>query len=169
MRYLTLNEVLELYHFTGTQRSIVGCCLGNGLRLLPTCRKREKEEASVIRSIDNVGIAVSDLEAGLRFYQALGFEPEYRDESSAMIRAGTAHLYLFVTTNQKSLSRSFDLTGNPLGIDHISLEVEDVDALCGALEAQGVTLARPPQDYDWGARAACLYDPDGNCIWLLQR
>jgi catechol 2,3-dioxygenase-like lactoylglutathione lyase family enzyme len=123
----------------------------------------------MILSIDNIGIAVSDLEASLRFYQALGFEPEYRDESSAMIRAGTAHLYLFVTPNRESLSRSFDLTGNPLGIDHISLQVEDVDALCEKLAAQGVTLARPPQDYDWGARAACLYDPDGNCIWLLQR
>lgn len=123
----------------------------------------------MIRSIDNVGIATGDLGASLRFYQTLGFELEYQDEFSAMVKAGTAHLYLFATPNQASLSRSFDLEGNPLGIDHISLLVENVDALCGELEAQGVSLARPPQDYDWGARAACLYDPDGNCIWLLQR
>ncbi|MFQ5595372.1 MAG: VOC family protein [Anaerolineae bacterium] len=123
----------------------------------------------MIRGIDNVGVAVSDLEASLGFYQTLGFESEYQDEFSAMVKAGTAHLYLFATDNDASLSRSFDLEGNPRGIDHISLLVEDVDALCNELEAQGVSPARPPQDYDWGARAACLYDPDGNCIWLLQR
>ncbi len=123
----------------------------------------------MIRGIDNVGIAVGDLEASLRFYRALGFEPVYQDETSAMVKAGTAQLYLFATHSDASLSRSFDLEGNPRGIDHISLLVEDVDGLCSDLEAQGVSLARQPQDYDWGARAACLYDPDGNCIWLLQR
>jgi catechol 2,3-dioxygenase-like lactoylglutathione lyase family enzyme len=123
----------------------------------------------MIRGIDNVGIAVGSLEASLWFYGALGFELVYQDEFSAMVKAGTAQLYLFATDSDASLSRSFDLEGNPRGIDHISLLVENVDTLCNELEAQGVSLARPPQDYDWGARAACLYDPDGNCIWLLQR
>ncbi|MFQ5343779.1 MAG: VOC family protein [Anaerolineae bacterium] len=123
----------------------------------------------MIRGIDNVGIAVSDLDGSLDFYQTLGFELEYQDEFSAMVKAGTAQLYLFATDSDASLSRSFDLEGNPRGIDHISLLVEDVDTRCNDLEAQGASLARQPQDYDWGARAACLYDPDGNCIWFLQR
>jgi catechol 2,3-dioxygenase-like lactoylglutathione lyase family enzyme len=122
----------------------------------------------VIRGIDNVGIAVRDLEASLKFYHALGFREEWRDERSALVRAGSAALYLFRTSNQTALQRSFDLLGNPAGIDHLSLAVEDVDAAYKALEAQGIKFERPPQDYDWG-RAACLYDPDGNCIWLLQR
>lgn len=89
----------------------------------------------MIQGIDNVGVAVSDLDASLGFYQALGFELEYQDGFSAMVKAGTAHLYLFATDSDTSLSRSFDLEGNPRGIDHISLLVEDVEALCNDLEA----------------------------------
>ncbi len=56
-----------------------------------------------------------------------------------------------------------------MGIDHLSFRVADVDAACASLKAQGIAVEREPQDYPWGARAACLRDPDGNCIWLLQR
>lgn len=122
----------------------------------------------MVRGIDNVGIAVRDLEASLRFYHALGFEKEWQDERSALVCADGARLYLFRTSNPATLQRNFDHFGNPVGIDHLSLAVEDVDAAYNALEAQGIKFERPPQDYDWG-RAACLYDPDGNCIWLLQR
>jgi len=33
----------------------------------------------------------------------------------------------------------------------------------------GIQVVREPRDYEWGARAACLRDPDGTCIWLLRR
>ncbi len=123
----------------------------------------------MIRDLDNIGLAVSDVQRAVSFYRLLGFEPEYATEDSAFLRAGGVALYLFRTEAPASSLRSFDLTGNPLGLDHLSFRVDDVDAASAALQARGVPIERPPQDYPWGARAACLRDPDGTCIWLLQR
>jgi catechol 2,3-dioxygenase-like lactoylglutathione lyase family enzyme len=45
------------------------------------------------------------------------------------------------------------------------LEVENVDAACGALRAKGVTFVGEPKNQDaWGIRAAQFRDPDGNLI-----
>lgn len=123
----------------------------------------------MITGLDNIGIAVTDLERSLAFYRALGFVPEYQDAESAMVRAGAVALYLFRTTTPAPLVRSFDLGGNPAGLDHLSFNVPDVDAACEQLRAMGIPIEREPRDYEWGARAACLRDPDGTCIWLLQR
>jgi len=123
----------------------------------------------MVQRFDNVGIAVRDLVRAIQFYRRLGFEPQYVAADSAMVRAGSAALYLFVTQTGAPQQRSFDLQGNPPGIDHLSFQVADVDAACAALKAEGVVVEREPRDYEWGARAACIRDPDGNCIWLLQR
>ncbi|MDR7414914.1 MAG: VOC family protein [Armatimonadota bacterium] len=123
----------------------------------------------MIRGLDNIGVAVSEVRRAVSFYQLLGFQPDYVTEDSAFLRAEGVALYLFRTEAPPPPSRSFDLTGNPLGLDHLSFRVDDVDAACAALRDLGVTIERPPRDYEWGARAACLRDPDGNCIWLLQR
>lgn len=123
----------------------------------------------MITGLDNIGIAVTDLEASLAFYRGLGFVPEYRDAHSALVRAGGVALYLFKTTVRSPVVRSFDLTGNPAGLDHLSFNVPNVDAACERLRAMGIAIEREPRDYEWGARAACLRDPDGTCIWLLQR
>lgn len=123
----------------------------------------------MVTGLDNIGIAVTDLERSLTFYRALGFKPEYQDETSAFLRAGTVALYLFKTSTPAPGLRSFDLSGNPAGLDHLSLTVPDVDAACAQLRALGIPIEREPRDYEWGARAACLRDPDGTCIWLLQR
>ena len=123
----------------------------------------------MVTALDNVGIAVRDVTRSVAFYRLLGFVPEYEDAHSAMMRAGTVALYLFRTETPPPATRSFDLAGNPAGLDHLSFRVADVDAACERLRAMGVAIERDPQDYEWGARAACLRDPDGNCIWLLQR
>jgi len=123
----------------------------------------------LIEALDNVGVAVRDLERAVAFYRILGFQPEYATEDSALLRAGGVALYVFRTDGPVQPLRSFDLTGNAPGYDHLSFRVPDVDAACRRLQELGVTVERQPQDYPWGARAACLRDPDGNCIWLLQR
>ncbi|MCS7173276.1 MAG: VOC family protein [Armatimonadetes bacterium] len=123
----------------------------------------------MILGLDNVGVAVSDLQRAVSFYRMLGFEPDYVTEDSACLRAQGVALYLFRTDAPPAPLRSFDLKGNPLGLDHLSFRGDDVDAVCAALQDLGVSIERLPQDYPWGARAACLRDPDGNCIWLLQR
>ncbi len=123
----------------------------------------------MILGLDNVGVAVRDVARSVAFYRLLGFEPEYVAEDSAFLRAPGVALYLFRTQGPQPSPRSFDLEGNPVGYDHLSFQVADVDGVCGRLQQRGVAVERGPQDYPWGARAACLRDPDGNCVWLLRR
>jgi catechol 2,3-dioxygenase-like lactoylglutathione lyase family enzyme len=123
----------------------------------------------MVRRIDNVGVAVSDLDAALAFYGRLGFEPEYREDRtpSAMLRAGDARLWVFATDARSGDRRSPDLAGNPTGLDHVSLWVGDVDAACARITGAGGELESGPADQDWGLRAATLLDPDGTRVFLL--
>lgn len=43
----------------------------------------------------------------------------------------------------------------------LAVRVEDVDEAYARLRAEGVALAGPPEDQEWGARHAWLHDPDG--------
>jgi methylmalonyl-CoA/ethylmalonyl-CoA epimerase len=124
----------------------------------------------MIQRIDNVGVAVSDLERALAFYANVGFEIEDREEEtpSATLRAGEARLWVFQTPNHSASRRTLDLVGNPTGYDHLSLSVGDVDATCDRVAANGLELESAPADHaDWGYRAASLLDPDGNRLFLL--
>jgi lactoylglutathione lyase len=47
----------------------------------------------------------------------------------------------------------------------LTLEVDDIDAVCDRLRAKGVTFLNGPIDRPWGRRAV-FADPDGNC-WEL--
>ncbi len=126
---------------------------------------------SVIERIDNVAVAVTDLERALAFYRALGFEVEDREAEtpSATVAVGGARLWLFQTRSRATAARDLSLTGNPPGFDHVSLWVGDVDAAVERLKAAGLSLESEPADQPWGARATSLLDPDGNRIYLLGR
>lgn len=47
---------------------------------------------------------------------------------------------------------------------HLAFEVEDIYATCARLQAQGVTIHRPPRD----GRMAFIKSPDGHSVELLQ-
>jgi catechol 2,3-dioxygenase-like lactoylglutathione lyase family enzyme len=51
--------------------------------------------------------------------------------------------------------------------NHMAFTVEDVDATCLALKAQGLTVEIEPHDYYWG-RSAYLRDSDGHLIELTR-
>jgi catechol 2,3-dioxygenase-like lactoylglutathione lyase family enzyme len=122
----------------------------------------------LIERVDNVGVAVSDLESSLRFYSALGFEVESRDETpAATLRAGEARLWVFQTTGGPGPARDAGLTANRTGFDHVSFWVGDVDAAAERARAAGLALESEPADQEWGYRATSLLDPDGNRIFLL--
>jgi len=93
----------------------------------------------MIQRIDNVGVAVSDLDAALVFYRRMGFEVEYGEDEtpSAMLRAGDARLWVFVTGIHSGDRRAVDLVGNPTGLDHVSLWVGDVDGACARIIGAG--------------------------------
>jgi len=124
----------------------------------------------MIQGVDNIGICVADLKRAVAFYQGLGFTKAYENDRGVTMVAGTAKLFLFQTrqSNPAPVSREFMLFGNPVGIDHISFEVEDVDRVYAEARARGVVFEGEPQDQNWGARAVRLRDPDGSNLYLLK-
>lgn len=123
----------------------------------------------MIQRIDNVGVAVTDLERAVAFYRGLGLEVEARDETpAATMSAGEAKLWVFQTSaHERDPERAPDLVGNRPGFDHLSFWVGDVDAAADAARAEGLELESEPANQEWGYRAASLLDPDGNRVFLL--
>jgi catechol 2,3-dioxygenase-like lactoylglutathione lyase family enzyme len=48
----------------------------------------------------------------------------------------------------------------------LTLQVDDVDAVCDRLKAHGVEFLNGPMDRPWGPRTATFADPSGHC-WEL--
>ncbi len=122
----------------------------------------------MIESFDNIGVAVTDYKKSVDFYGKLGFDVDYEDGESGMLRSGNALLYVFKTSSTaQPQSRDVSLTGNPPGIDHISFRVPDVDGVYDELIKAGLKVETEPADQEWGSRTITILDPDGNRIFFL--
>lgn len=112
----------------------------------------------MVHRIDNVGIATWDLEAMERFYGLLGFQVQGRDDTPGILLAsGTARLYIFQVTQPAAQGeRRPDLINNPVGLDHLSFWVGNVDEAYRQLRERGVRFATEPADQEWRARACSL-------------
>ena len=63
--------------------------------------------------------------------------------------------------------RAGAMEGGPPNEDHFALAVDDLNAECTKLLAQGHAFVIEPRDYPWG-RSAYLRDPDGRLVELAQ-
>lgn len=114
-------------------------------------------------------IRVLDLDASLHFYvDLLGLEVVRRSD----YEKGRFSL-VFLSTGQEDDSATIELTWNwdqtdpyPGGrnFGHLAFAVDDIYALCENLQAEGVTILRPPRD----GRMAFIKSPDGISVELLQ-
>jgi methylmalonyl-CoA epimerase len=96
--------------------------------------------------LDHIGIAVKDLGAALAFYRdALGLEIEApEDVASQHVRAhfvpvGEASLELLEATSPDSPIAKYVEKKGP-GLHHITLRVEDIDAVVAQLHARGARM-----------------------------
>ncbi len=119
-------------------------------------------------------VRIRDLEQSLDFYCAkLGLHEIRRVESEA----GRFTLVFLAAARDEAKARAdsaplLELTYNwdPEEYDsgrnfgHLAFQVDDIYALCGRLQAAGVTINRPPRD----GRMAFVRSPDGISIELLQ-
>ena len=124
-----------------------------------------------VKSIGHVAIRVKDIDRSLDFYvRKLGF-PEmfrlYRDDNALWI------VYLRVTDEQ-FIELFPDAVGDRapaaemIGLNHLCLEVGDIDAALADLAEANVPLFRPKKvgaDHNY---QAWIEDPDGNRIELMQ-
>jgi len=127
-----------------------------------------------IEGIDNIGIAVRDLDRVAGFFaDMLGLAVERDDEGeprSATVHVGDRYLYVFETTGELAgARREATLTANAPGLDHVSFRVADVDAEAARLRERGLELDGEPQTVKaWGVRLVGLRDPEDNAYYLVQ-
>ncbi len=113
-------------------------------------------------------VRVTDLDASTRFFRdGLGLvETRRRDYPQGRFTL----VYFGAPDNPEAeveLTYNYDLEdyGSARNFGHLAFAVDDIHALCTHLQAQGVTINRPPRD----GRMAFVRSPDGISIELLQK
>lgn len=112
-------------------------------------------------------VRVSDLDASLAFYEALGLREVRRSEHE---QGRFTLVYLSAPGDERAeveLTYNWDeheYTGGR-NFGHIAFEVDDIYASCERLQAAGVAILRPPRD----GHMAFVRSPDQISIELLQR
>lgn len=137
----------------------------------------------------HIGICVSDLDRSLRFWcDGLGFERAERFELddtslaglagslevespvevvSQFVRLGAFAVELLVYARPRSAGTPSASRGQ-LGITHVALHVDDLDAAVARAVAAGATVIDSTRA-DLGVRLVFLSDPDGTRVELMQR
>jgi len=141
-----------------------------------------------IQRIAHVGICVSDLERSRRFYRdALGFEEVARLETSsaptrqllqvpdadvrgAFFERDGLRIELLYYVRPGATAGERPRPMNRLGLTHLAIRVDALDATLAALRRAGAT---PLEDTlidipEFQARAAIVLDPDGTRLELIE-
>lgn len=137
--------------------------------------------------VTHLGLCVSDVERSRRFYvEALGFREVGRmgasgEATATILSVPDADLDLLYMERDglrlELIGYKAGVTGDgaprpmdQLGFTHLSVRVDDVDALCKEITAHGGTvLPETEVTFEWGNRGIMALDPDGARIELIER
>jgi catechol 2,3-dioxygenase-like lactoylglutathione lyase family enzyme len=117
-------------------------------------------------AIEVITLFVEDIDDAKAFYQKV-FTPEivYQDEVSAVLKFSGAMVNLLAVTQAPELVEPSTVAAPGVGARVLlTIKVDDVDAVCGQLSRQGVSLLNGPVDRPWGRRTAAFSDPSGH-VW----
>ncbi len=118
----------------------------------------------MLKKIDHIGIAVSDLEQAIHTYAALTGKPVVHKETveaqqveTAFVPVGEVRLELLCATSPESpIARFIEKRGE--GIHHVCFEVADLEATRKALTAQGFAFVEGiPEIGAGGSRVAFIH------------
>ena len=118
--------------------------------------------------IGAITLFVEDLAEAKRFYrEVFGLPVTFEDASSAVFTFGDMMVNLLDTGAARELIEPAAVAGQGVGSRlQLTIEVEDVDAMCAELTSRGVQLLNGPMDRPWGIRTASFRDPGGH-IWEI--
>jgi catechol 2,3-dioxygenase-like lactoylglutathione lyase family enzyme len=122
------------------------------------------------RGIGAITLFVEDLEATKRFYQEVfGLPITFADDDSAVFDFGNTIINLLKTTAAPGLIEPAVVASREAGSRlQLTIQVDDVDAMCAELATRGVELLNGPMDRPWGVRTAGFSDPGGH-IWEIAK
>ena len=115
-----------------------------------------------------ITLFVEDLAAAKRFYrEVFGLPVTFEDASSAVFTFSDTMVNLLDTGAARELIEPAAVAAQQAGSRlQLTIEVEDVDAMCAELTSRGVQLLNGPMDRPWGIRTASFRDPGGH-IWEI--
>ena len=118
--------------------------------------------------IGAVTLFVEDLGAAKRFYQKVfGLPVKFEDDDSAVFDFGNTIINLLKAAAARGLIAPATVASREAGSRlQLSIQVDDVDAMCEELATRGVELLNGPMDRPWGVRTASFSDPGGH-IWEI--
>ncbi|MGH2559429.1 MAG: VOC family protein [Thermomicrobiales bacterium] len=122
------------------------------------------------RGIGAITLFVEDLEAAKRFYrEVFGLPVAFEDDASAVFDFGNTVINLLQATAARELIEPAVVASREAGSRlQLTIQVDDVDAMCAELAARGVELLNGPMDRPWGIRTASFSDPGGH-IWEIAK
>jgi catechol 2,3-dioxygenase-like lactoylglutathione lyase family enzyme len=120
--------------------------------------------------ISAIALFVEDLAAAKEFYgRVFGLPVVFEDDDSVVFKLGNTLVNLLKTAAAAELIEPAAVAPREAGSRlQLTIEVDDVDAMCAELTARGVVLLNGPMDRPWGVRTASFKDPAGH-IWEIAR
>ncbi len=120
-----------------------------------------------VTRIDQIAIAVEDLDAALEYWEsAFGLVPEYRElvESDgveeAMLNVGGVYIQLLQATREDSPIAKY-LAKNGPGLHHLGFGVSDINETLGHLREQDVRLIDEEPRRGGGGHTVAFVHPKG--------
>ena len=136
-------------------------------------------------SVEHVAMTVADLDKAIEFYSKIfGFSLLKVKEKSelgityALLQAGKIKLELITplkesSSGPKRIEEGFESLSSNLceniGLNHLSIRVEDLDKICAELKDRGVEIISRIEPKEAGSRMAFFKDNEGNFIELIQK
>ena len=123
---------------------------------------------------DHTSLTVADIDKTLAFYQGiLGFpalgQLAFHDERGFLItylQCGNSVLELF-SFDKATIYHTWNADETVLGLKHLGILVDDVDAVAEKLVAKGVRIIYPPNSALGNVKTCFFADPDGNALELI--
>ena len=118
--------------------------------------------------IGAITLFVEDLGAAKQFYRNVFRLPvTFEDDASVVFKFGNTLVNLLKTAAAGELIEPASVARPESGSRFVlTVNVDDVDAVCTELTARGVELLNGPIDRPWGVRTASFVDPGGH-IWEI--
>ena len=112
-----------------------------------------------------VRIFVRQWSAACRFYgDTMGLTERFRNDEIGWVEYDLGGPCFGVERVRPGDSEGEAMVGRFVGV---SLRVDDIDGVYGALRGKGVSFTSPPEKQSWGGSLAHFHDPDGNVLTLL--
>lgn len=122
-----------------------------------------------VTGIQHIGIPTNDMEKTIAFYLSLGFEIAHRTVNEA---AGEEVCFLRLKNLCVETYQNFSAVGKPGAIDHVALDVKDVDEAFLKAVSSGYTMLDKEVQFlpfwDKGVRFFTIEGPNGEKVEFSQ-